>query len=159
MFTVDLIVGYKNELLAKHLFDQYKQNEKNTYTSILYENTKLNKNLINMIINYSLSNISLNINDQKIDKLILCIDYFSEINTNKLNINNIYIYKYLLIVNELLPRSRKYNKYRIVQQNIKYLKENFNIDFNKRKTKEYKLFYHFTYDNKPININNLINYN
>jgi len=57
MFTVDLIVGYERELLANHLKDQYIKNEKELIISNLYENTKINTSLMNIITNYSLSNI------------------------------------------------------------------------------------------------------
>lgn len=163
MLTIDLVIGYNNELLSQYLYDQYIQNEKEQITLNLYNNTKINKDLINIIVNYSLSNIVildwsseqyLNVIDNylnKMDKLIMCFKCLNELTSNAIiryNIANIFMYKYLLVINDGLFKNRKYSKHSIIKQNIDSLKYKFNILFKPRGNNEIKfnkdlIYYHF----------------
>lgn len=164
MFTVDLLVGYKNKLFADHLCDQYKQNEKNICKSNLY--TKLNNNLINIISNYSSSNIFIAysiinkqlISERKYNKIILCVNDLIEITpyiVKTYAINNIYIEQFSITRSSLYVRNigkenECYINGSLVDYNIKGLNK-FGIDFKKHKDiKIYKfddiIFYHFIYD-------------
>src|SRR5271154_5914013 len=118
MFTVDLIVGYERELLANHLKDQYIKNEKELIISNLYENTKINTSLMNIITNYSLSNICIiksggrhfNTFENKYiyNKVILCVNDLTEISPYiiiKYYIDHIYLEEFSIIHSLTLIRN------------------------------------------------------
>jgi hypothetical protein len=98
-----IIIHYYHNIYTINIY----KNEKEQITLTLYNNTKINKNLINIIVNYSLSNIVildwsseqyLNVIDNyldKKDKLIMCFDNLYELSSNvmiRYNITNIYLY-------------------------------------------------------------------
>lgn len=49
MFTADLIAGFGKEKITGNLCYQYIKREIDIYTSILYKNTKISVDLINII--------------------------------------------------------------------------------------------------------------
>lgn len=162
MISIDLIVGYKKESLVKYLVDQYKKNKNKNIENILYKNTKINKNLINIITTYSLPTIYIENYCQnysyKLDcKIFLHIDNlieFTHYDNIKCKIDNIYIEQYSLVHKYKLLReeentsnSRRYT----VIKNIEILRDKFKIIFFKHKNiKRLRLnnliFFHFIFD-------------
>lgn len=168
MFTIDLIVGYERELLANHLVDQYIKNEKELIISKLYDNTRINTSLINIITNYSLSNICIiksgrHFNHMKItyNKVILCVNDLTEISpyiNNNYYIDHIYLEEFsvihsLSLIRNMGKENERYINRASASYNKRVLLNKFDINFTKRENIErYKLndtlFFHFTYDKK-----------
>lgn len=107
MDHIDLVIGIKNELLSNYLVKQYIKKESDFIKTKLYKNSKLNKNIINIITEYSLSiifiekidnwshNKYMNFNKtcESKDIIIICANEFVGINLYSLHsslIKNIY---------------------------------------------------------------------